>query len=144
MKFYLYFFFSLLLFSVDGFSQEPNKITSDKAIGASCFFSGSPTPIMKYFSSLIDDKNYDKIKSELFSSKTTHQFLSSLILEELLDNEIVKITNAEKNRLEKVKKSDKKILICSGCTYLNEISIREFFKTKNYQILLSIKNRIKK
>ncbi|KGL64037.1 hypothetical protein [Polaribacter sp. Hel1_85] len=132
----------LLIFFLNSYAQE--KVTLDKAIGNSCFFSGRPTPIVKEFFNLIDSLSYRKIKKELFSKNPENKLLSLLILVELERLETFKLTQKQKEQIQIIKNSNEKVLVCSGCTFLKEIPLKDYFKSYNQTLFLSIKSRLAK
>jgi hypothetical protein len=130
----------MLLLSFHCNSQENS--TLERAIGVSCFFSGAPTSVVSEFYTYIDASNYEKIESEIFSKKPENKVMALFILEVLEELEIHTLSQEAKEEIMLIKNSEDEILLCSGCISLRKTSIKDFFSTNNYHLMLSIKNRL--
>lgn len=117
----------ILLFSSIflGFSQQEPSF--NKAIGTSCFFAGSSTKVVQQFEQFLQKDNLKSIKKQLFSKEPAKQLVAVVVIEALISVDKTEISEEEKTQIQKIKQSDAEVYICSGCTLMQKVILKDFF-----------------
>lgn len=106
-----------------------------KSLGFGCGIGGQMTKPVSRVSKLLTKRNFKKLRQLLFSEVTSEQYLSTFVLEKLSDKGILKLSDIEQNKIQKIKSSEQKVPICSGCTYWDERPLNELFDVKTKDIV---------
>lgn len=111
-------------------NTQPN-INQNEIVGFACYASGSPTETVQKLSQLIDKRKYKSIVKLLDSENNAERFLAVVVCEKL--NELNKITiNQElKVKISEIYKSNEIVSVCSGCTYWDDLPLKEMLKKGN-------------
>jgi len=116
--------FILLLLSFTSFSQQ---VSDKNMVGFGCSYSGESSKSAKRVIKLLKHENYDALKKDLDKGNAANQFLAVIALEKLEEIGKIELSASEKERINKIKSSKKKISYCSGCTMWHTLSLFEAF-----------------
>jgi hypothetical protein len=95
-----------------------------------CGYAGEVSCDFKVFKKLITDKNYKEIKNFL-DSTGLKQLLSVVVLDDLCERGLVKLTLDEKEIIAALKLSHKTYVACEGCSvYSFKGKISDIFNNK--------------
>lgn len=106
----------------------PKKIDPDNLIGFTCNYSGESSEPIKLFSKLIQNKKYPEIRKRLYDKKPAIRYLAVIACKDLETLGIIKLNVKERYLILLNRFSPEKISICSGCSYHQEISMKEMFR----------------
>ena len=100
-------------------------------ISFACNANGMPSENTFKYMDLIISERYDLIEKLLYSDNPSNQFLSVIILEFLEKKRKITINDIVKKQISGIKQSEEIISVCRGCTYHNQLSLKELLTTKN-------------
>lgn len=107
------------------------KTNSSEIIGFGCYSSGMKTPLVHKVSVYISKCNYSKIAKLLNSKSPAEKFLAVMSLEQLSElNEYV-LTKTDKQLISNAYLSVELISVCSGCSYFDEIELKDLLIDTN-------------
>ena len=132
-----YLVYLILLFPLASSAQShwDQRAWKTETIGFGCGYGGESTTPVHQALRLLFDQNYYTIRQWLFSEKTYEQFLAVFMLEKLKKKKKLILSQAEINQIALIKMSDNKIYVCSGCTYRDEVSLRQLLDKKNKHLI---------
>ena len=103
-------------------------------VGFSCSFIGRPTPLVIKMTKFASPSKHKKLKKLLLQGNSAEQYLAVVLYEALIDANKITLTTAERNTIEKLYRTNATVRICSGCTFLKNVSISELLNgNHNYQ-----------
>jgi hypothetical protein len=120
--------FAFLMFTVvssTAYAQDK------KTIGFACGYGGMPTESVLMMEGFLYKMNFDTIRNSINSIEPSIQFLSSIIIERLDKEGLIKLTKNEKEEIEKISLSEKFVEVCSGCTYWKHFKIVDIYNQKD-------------
>ncbi|HMX00406.1 MAG TPA: hypothetical protein PKL56_03770 [Cyclobacteriaceae bacterium] len=123
----LMMFIFLLLVASQGVAQGDINV-----VGFNCYRSGSATEVVRKMTDLIAGRKYTEISLLLSKGSAAEQFLATIVLEKLSTLEQYALTNNEKKLMMKIKNSNLKIEVCSGCTNFDKVRLRKMFVDKDF------------
>ena len=94
-------------------------------ISFACSVNGMPSENTFRYMDLIISERSDLIEKLLYSDNPSNQFLSVIILEFLEKKRKITINDIVKKQISGIKQSEKIISVCRGCTYHNQLSLKE-------------------
>lgn len=147
MKITLRIFCVITFITLVNYTNAQRDVNQDEIIGFACNYAGSPSEtVLKYFKKLID-KDYKWISNQLSSNNNAERYMSVLSLEKLTDLNKYELSEDEAKLINKVKKSEGLVYVCSGCSYFESFSLNELFNedvsTYGKEYLERIINQIK-
>jgi hypothetical protein len=101
-------------------------------VGFGCYFQGTETPPVKKVRNLIQTNRFNDISNLLTKGKNSEKYLAVITLERLDAMGQYNMTDRERTAITEIKKSDKMVSICSGCTYFDKVSLRTMFSEANF------------
>lgn len=101
--------------AVPSFSQDYPE--TEPVIGFGCGFIGAPTGPINVFQLMLDAKDYEAIRTRLFSENNAEKFLAVMTCKQLIDRELISLTETERMVIIKLEQSQDPIGLCSGCIY---------------------------
>ena len=113
------FFILFILAAQITLAQKSNSI------GFACGYSGTPSKSVKEMNKLVESSNYNKIRRKINSRENASRCLAIIVSEILEEKGIIRLTQKEKKRILTTYNSNKKISVCAGCTYFNEMTLKE-------------------
>lgn len=108
-------------------ANAQNPIKDKNLIGFACFYSGTESKTVQKFARLLEKQKYKKIIQLLDAKTPAKQCLSAFICLELEKNNRIALSESKKLKVLQITKSDSIIKVCSGCTVLDKVRIRDFF-----------------
>ncbi len=94
-------------------------------IGFACGGGGQGTMLVKEFTQLVKDKNYQELKENLYSSKPGAVYLATVSCEKLVEEEMIKLNEKELEQIEKNRSKTDTIYTCSGCTESEYYTVKQ-------------------
>lgn len=113
-----------LLITALVYSQENN------VLGFYCGYSGSGTVVIQNVSNLLSHKNYNEIKGLLYSKVPAENFLGVIVCKRLAYDKNLTLTSTDLTKIEELLKSTKKVQICGGCTYHEEVELSKLLHSQ--------------
>lgn len=113
----------------------PSQLSTDNydEIGFACGEGGGSTSIVQEFYTTIKDKNFSKLKADLFSPKTGRYFLATISCELLNQEREIDLNKKDLLQINKNKTKNDSIYTCSGCTQFDVFSVNKILTdTTNY------------
>lgn len=109
-------------------NYDPNNI-----IGFACYEAGSMSNSVESFSKLLQNKDYNSVKDRLEKESPADRFLATFLCEKLFEKNLITLSSKELSQIDRNKKSSELVVICSGCTNEDELTMKELFSPqKNY------------
>jgi hypothetical protein len=109
-----------------------DNVNKKKMIGFGCYYAGQPTKTVVEITKLLEDKKYKRISDLLTSGHEGEKCLATISLEKLSALGHYELSDNEKKLIDKIKKSDDKVSVCSGCTYFDKVSLKDIFTKDNF------------
>lgn len=110
-------------------AHEPKP---EEVVAFACGFAGQPSDAVVKVSRLVQARQYGKVSQLLNSGNNAEKFLAVVAIERLVFKGRYQIDAAERKQIEMIKTSNKKVSVCSGCTYFDEISLSDMFREVDY------------
>jgi hypothetical protein len=126
------FAFILLTLVTNSVVFGQDNVNRKKMIGFGCYYAGQPTKTVVEMTELLKDKKYKRISDLLTSGHEGEKFLATISLEKLSVLGQYELSDNEKKIIDKIKKSDDKVSVCSGCTYFDKVSLKDIFSKDNF------------
>lgn len=104
-------------------------------IGIACDFSGQPTPSVNRMVTLLKGSNFSSIEKYLDSRTIANRVLSVMVLEILEERGDRKLSKKTKQKILEIYNLDHEVNLCSGCTYYESISAKDFLDRKKKNIM---------
>jgi hypothetical protein len=120
-----------LIFFISLTATAQDNVNLREMVGFGCYFEGRYTKTVAKVTQLLETKKYDDISRLLSSRNTGKKYLAVIILQRLADNGQYKLSDNEKDLIEKAKLSDDKVSVCSGCTYFDKVSMKTILTEKD-------------
>ena len=119
-----------LLIGFVNFGIAQKEFLQEELVGFACFFSGMPSdPVLKITEKLHQEQ-YSVIAKMLSSENSAEQYMAVITLEKLDQLNMYNLTEIDKSEIKKIKQSTKLVSVCSGCTYMDTLELREMFTSK--------------
>jgi predicted peroxiredoxin len=112
------------------FGQD--NVDKKKMVGFGCYYTGQPTKTVEEVTELLLKKKYKTISDLLKSGHEGEKFLATISLEKLAVLGQYELSDNEKELIKKIKTSGDKVLVCSGCTYFDKVSLKKMFSEDNF------------
>lgn len=125
------FIFISLLFTVS-FVFGQDDLNRKKIIGFGCYFAGQPTRTVEEVTKLLLTKKYESVSTLLKSGHAGEKFLAIVALEKLAALGKYKLSDDDKELINRIKNSGDKVSVCSGCTYFDKVSLKRIFSQDNF------------
>lgn len=111
----------------------PKSYDRNNTIGFACYESGVMSNPVKSFSKILDNKDYNSLKSKLEKASPADKYLATFLCENLYERNLITLTLKELSQIDRNKNSEEFVTICSGCTNEDELTLKELFKSEeNY------------
>ncbi|NNM09638.1 MAG: hypothetical protein HKO61_10725 [Flavobacteriaceae bacterium] len=126
------FFLVLILSSAFSFGQiHIDSIDwKNDAIGYACSVAGSSTNPVSSSINLLKKRRYKPISQLLYSDKPSEQFMAVLLLEQFHKKGDMVINDQDMEQINLIRKSYRKVPVCSGCTYWAQVTLYELLNNK--------------
>ena len=121
----------IILLSINAEAQFDfkNKTWNDEeSVGFGCSIDGRSTAPVHEMTQLFTNKRFDEIRQWLHSDTLARQFVAIIVLEKLSDEKKLELTQAETEKISAIKNSEEKVAVCAGCTYWDEVTMKELFR----------------
>jgi hypothetical protein len=112
------------------FGQD--NVNEKKMVGFGCYFGGQPTKTVNDVTELLLKKKYKAISELLKTGHGGEKYLATVSLEKLAALGRYELSDNEKELIKKIKTSDAKVSVCSGCTYFDKVSLKNMFSENNF------------
>jgi len=109
------------------FAQDTNYL------GFSCGYGRKPTSSVKIMDNLVEKLKFKTIRNNLFAHDNATKCLAVIICEILDKKGYIKLTINERVEIKKAYKSERLVIICSGCTLLKKTTIKNLLNEKYYR-----------
>ncbi len=106
-------------------------ISSLPLLGFACGESGEPSEVVQNADKIIQSQNFDKFRDIVINGNTAEKYLAVFVLEFLQEKDLIKLTEAEKELINKAKESRALVAYCSGCTEHYWRMMNELFKEEH-------------
>ena len=123
-------FILLILTTSCVFGQD--NVDKKKMVGFGCYYAGQPTKTVEKVTELLLKKKYKSISDLLKTGHGGEKFLATVSLEKLAALGRYELSDSEKELIKKIKASDDKVSVCSGCTYFGKVSLKDMFSEDNF------------
>lgn len=126
-----------LLYSMVSFAQHDwdSKNWNKESLGFGCSVDGQMTKPVLNMTELFMEKRFDKIRQLLNSEVCADQYLATFVLERLESKKELEITDDQGQRISEIKRSNKLVPFCAGCTLWTEIPLKDLFNEKTQEIV---------
>lgn len=104
-----------------------DNLKTVEIIGFSCGVAGSPTATVEKFATKLKSENYKWIATQLTSNNNAEKYMSVITLEKLNEHGKYKLNETELKLIAEIKESLELIFVCSGCTYFQEVKMKNMF-----------------
>lgn len=115
--------------SIIGYTQS--NFNYEKMVGFGCGFGGELSRPVKKVSKLIDKEKYNEIIKLLDSDNNAERFLAVVVCEKLSELKKLIISNEMKNKISIAYKSNAFVSVCSGCTYWDNLTLKNMLEAEN-------------
>jgi len=122
---------TLIIFVLSTFCCHSQFKDYNNTIGFMCGGAGSPTPIVNRVYNLLEEKKYEEITSMLFSKNPAENFLAVILCEKLKENGVLILSEKQSKRIAKLYKSNKKVEVCGGCTFMGFVKLSLLLNNKD-------------
>jgi hypothetical protein len=113
-KYFLLIFMSLGI-SISSFSQDYPE--TEAVFGFGCGFIGAPTGPITVFELMLEAEDFEAVRSRLFSENNAEKFLAVMTCKQLVDRDLISLTETESMAIIKLEQSQDPIALCNGCIY---------------------------
>jgi len=122
---------TLIIFILSTFCCYSQFKDYNNTIGFMCGGAGSSTPIVNRAYNLLEEKKYEEITSMLFSKNPAENFLAVILCEKLKENGVLILSEKQAKRIAKLYKSNKKVEVCGGCTFMGFVKLSLLLNSKD-------------
>ena len=122
----------LLLTLTTSFLSGQDNVDKNKMVGFGCYFAGQPTKTVDEVTELLLKKKYKAVSDLLKTGHVGEKFLATVSLEKLAALGQYELSDNEKELIKRIKTSDDKVSVCSGCTYFYKVSLKDMFSKDNF------------
>jgi hypothetical protein len=126
----IFTFILLTILTINVLGQD--NVNKRKMIGFGCYYAGQPTKTVIKVTGLLKDKKHKAISILLRTGHEGEKFLATVSLEKLSVLGQYELSDNEKKLIDKIKKSDDKVSVCSGCVYFDRVSLNDIFSKDNF------------
>ena len=123
----------IILFAFGSISigiAQPN-VNDDEMVGFACSIGGTPSNTVQKVSHLIDKRKYKVIIKLLDSDNNAERFLAVVVCEKLTELKKTTLTEELKGKISEIYKSDGIVSVCSGCTYWDNLTLKDMLNKEN-------------
>lgn len=103
-------------------------------IGFGCGYDGKGTKLVEEFTEFIKNKDYKKIKSNLFSKSAGVLYLATVSCEYFAKEGVIKLNKIELEQINQNKNKTDSLYTCSGCTESEVFTIKQLMNDSNNYI----------
>ena len=115
----------LVSISLTSFGQK--DVDTKAMIGYGCYSGGSQSESVIKFSKLFYKSKFKKFVKLLDSRNNAEKVLSAFICEKLAEKGKIKLDSESLEKIKSIKNSEQLVSVCSGCTYFDKITMKQFF-----------------
>jgi hypothetical protein len=122
----------IFLYCLTCLLNAQDKGDEKEIVGFACSYSGRPTkPVIKV-AKMLQAKKYKEVASLLSSENQAEKYLAVISVEKLAAIGKYELSDTEKILISKARSSHKVVLICSGCTYFDKVSLMKMLADDNF------------
>jgi galactitol-specific phosphotransferase system IIB component len=122
---------TIIIFILSTFCCYSQFKDYNNTIGFVCGGTGSSTPIVNRVYNLLEEKKYEEITSMLYSENPAENFLAVILCEKLKENGVLILSEKQEKRISKLYKSNKKVEVCGGCTFMGFVKLSLLLNNKD-------------
>jgi hypothetical protein len=102
-------------------------------IGFKCNNDGKGTLLVEEFCEIIKNRNFEKLKKELFNKRPGRYYLATFSCEILANEGMINLEAKDLNQIKKNRTKNDTVFTCSGCTYTDFFTVNKLLSdTSNY------------
>jgi|SRR5690554_5418280 len=124
-------FLLTLLTGISIHGNGQSKAAHKEILGFACYEAGTSTAAVQKVEALIDEGKYDKIMKLLDSANTAERFLAVVACEKLAERGVLTLTEYQKKRIIENYNSERKVYVCAGCVYQDELELQTILHKEN-------------
>ncbi len=114
---------------------SPTLSFAQEILGFSCGFAGTATPVVEEVTSWASKGESSKLLKALHEGSSAQQVLALVTLEELAKMNRVVLEQADLDQISGLLNSQAKVKWCSGCTVLEQVSLKELLREDDPYLL---------
>jgi hypothetical protein len=107
-----------------------NGVREKNMIGFGCYYEGRQSQTVQKVSRQVSARKYNAIARLLRSRKAAACYMAVITIEKLEETGEYRPTDKEKLLMAEIKKSQRQVSVCSGCTYFENLPLSEVFSRK--------------
>lgn len=117
----------IFLIRILSITNAQENLDNNEMIGFACYIEGRQSKTVKRFAKKLKTKNYKWISKKLSSENNAEKYMSVITLERLSELGKHKLTQTELNLIAEIKQSTELVSVCSGCTYFENVKLKNMF-----------------
>ena len=121
-----------------------DNVNRKEMVGFGCYFEGRTTKTVIKVMKLLKAKNYKRVSRLLTSGNSGEKYLAVISLQRLQEGGQYTLSKNDKDLLNKAMQSDVMVSVCEGCTYFDQVPLKNLLKNNLFGASQWLDKTIKK